>query len=53
MWIYFILKIDRIDVHYFHKSKRIDISQETKIKATQQESDAYYSSVENEAGLKC
>ncbi|GBC03242.1 hypothetical protein RclHR1_05020019 [Rhizophagus clarus] len=42
-------KIDRIDIHYFRKSKRIDISQETKIKATQQESDAYYSSTVNEA----
>ncbi|EXX53635.1 hypothetical protein RhiirA5_349834 [Rhizophagus irregularis] len=42
-------KIDRIDVNYFRKSRRIDISQETKIKATQQESDAYYSSAVNEA----
>ncbi|CAG8498568.1 35_t:CDS:10 [Funneliformis mosseae] len=43
-------KIDRIDVNYFRKSKRIDISQETKIKATQQESDAYYS-LENEKAI--
>ncbi|RIA98699.1 ubiquitin elongating factor core-domain-containing protein [Glomus cerebriforme] len=41
-------KIDRIDIHYFRKSKRIDISQETKIKATQPESDEYYSSVGSE-----
>ncbi|CAG8708529.1 9385_t:CDS:10, partial [Acaulospora morrowiae] len=36
-------KIDRIDVDYFRKSKRIDVSQETKIKATQQEYDEYCS----------
>ncbi|CAG8448174.1 2139_t:CDS:10, partial [Ambispora gerdemannii] len=35
-------KIDRIDVDYFRKSRRIDISQETKISANQQESDEYY-----------
>ncbi|CAG8568426.1 6693_t:CDS:10 [Paraglomus occultum] len=35
-------KIDRIDPEYFRKSNRINISQETKIKATQQEAEAYY-----------
>ncbi|CAG8504078.1 13438_t:CDS:10, partial [Ambispora leptoticha] len=35
-------KIDRIDVDYFRKSHRIDISQETKINASQQESDEFY-----------
>ncbi|CAG8526533.1 3489_t:CDS:10 [Diversispora eburnea] len=40
-------KIDRIDIDYFRKSKRIDISQETKIKANQQESDEYYNSVDS------
>ncbi|KAF0531124.1 Ubiquitin conjugation factor E4 [Gigaspora margarita] len=42
-------KIDRIDVNYFCKSNRIDISRETKIKATQQEADTYFSSVDESA----
>nr|CAG8450796.1 4777_t:CDS:10 [Entrophospora candida] len=37
-------KIDRIDIDYFRKSKRIDISQATKINANQQDSESYYSS---------
>ncbi|CAG8442490.1 7451_t:CDS:10 [Scutellospora calospora] len=39
-------KIDRIDVDYFRKSNRIDVSRETKIKANQQEADAYFSLVD-------
>ncbi|CAG8633819.1 500_t:CDS:10 [Dentiscutata erythropus] len=42
-------KIDRIDVDYFRKSNRIDISRETKIKATQQEADAYFSKIDESA----
>ncbi|CAG8606478.1 30901_t:CDS:10, partial [Racocetra persica] len=42
-------KIDRIDVNYFRKSNRIDISRETKIKATKQEADAYFSIVDESA----
>ncbi|GAA5912015.1 hypothetical protein JCM5296_007322 [Sporobolomyces johnsonii] len=35
-------KIDKIDPLYYKHSKRIDIAEETKISANQQESDAYY-----------
>ncbi|TIB05941.1 hypothetical protein E3P96_00778 [Wallemia ichthyophaga] len=35
-------KIDKIDPKYFCHSKRLDISDETKIKADKSESDAYY-----------
>ncbi|GAA6060451.1 hypothetical protein JCM10212_000044 [Sporobolomyces blumeae] len=37
-------KIDKIDPLYYKRSKRINIAEETKISATQQESDAYYTS---------
>ncbi|GAA5912608.1 ubiquitin conjugation factor core domain-containing protein [Sporobolomyces salmoneus] len=38
-----LTKIDKIDPLYYKYSKRIDVKEETKISATQQESDAYYS----------
>lgn len=37
-------QIDKIDPAYYRRSKRIDIKEETKMNATQQESDEYYSS---------
>ncbi|GAA5886450.1 hypothetical protein JCM16303_001413 [Sporobolomyces ruberrimus] len=42
-------KIDKIDpLYYKHASKRIDVKEETKISATQQESDAYYAVADSE-----
>jgi len=36
-------QIDKIDpLYYKYSSKRIDVKEETKISATKQESDAYY-----------
>ncbi|GAA5817498.1 hypothetical protein MFLAVUS_011046 [Mucor flavus] len=39
-------KIDKIDPTYFRTSKRIDISEDTKINATKEQSDAYYGQVQ-------
>jgi ubiquitin conjugation factor E4 B len=39
-------KIDKIDSTYFRASKRLDISEDTKINATKEQSDAYYSQVQ-------
>jgi len=36
-------KIDKVDPEYFKASKRIDITDETKIKATKEEADEYFS----------
>jgi ubiquitin conjugation factor E4 B len=35
-------KIDKVDPQYYKSSKRIDITEETKIKATKEEADEYY-----------
>ncbi len=35
-------KIDKIDVDYFRTSRRLDIQEETKIKATQEEANEYF-----------
>ncbi|KAL5413881.1 hypothetical protein PMIN03_003561 [Paraphaeosphaeria minitans] len=35
-------KVDRIDINYLRRSPRVDIKEETKINADQQESDAFY-----------
>ncbi|KAL0082191.1 ubiquitin elongating factor core-domain-containing protein [Phycomyces blakesleeanus] len=35
-------KVDKIDTSYFRTSKRIDIKEDTKINATEEQSDAYY-----------
>ncbi|KAF1967567.1 ubiquitin conjugation factor E4 [Bimuria novae-zelandiae CBS 107.79] len=35
-------KVDRIDINYFRRSPRVDIKDETKINADQNESDAFY-----------
>jgi ubiquitin conjugation factor E4 B len=35
-------KIDKVDVNYFRTSKRLDIKEETKIKATQEEANDYF-----------
>ncbi|KAL1612230.1 Ubiquitin conjugation factor E4 [Paraconiothyrium brasiliense] len=35
-------KVDRIDINYLRRSPRVDIKDETKINADQQESDAFY-----------
>ncbi|GAA6057987.1 hypothetical protein JCM3770_004600 [Rhodotorula araucariae] len=40
-------KIDKIDPLFYKHSERINVKEDTKINATQQESDAYYSHVEN------
>ncbi|BGP43552.1 Ubiquitin conjugation factor E4 [Rhodotorula kratochvilovae] len=42
-------KIDKIDPLYYKHSERINVKEDTKINATQQESDAYYSHAENES----
>ncbi|KAI9019583.1 ubiquitin elongating factor core-domain-containing protein [Phycomyces nitens] len=36
-------KVDKIDTAYFRTSRRIDIKEDTKINATEEQSDAYYS----------
>ncbi|GAA5985530.1 hypothetical protein JCM10908_007012 [Rhodotorula pacifica] len=41
-------KIDKIDPLYYRRSSRIDVKEETKINATQQESDVFYSNATNE-----
>ncbi|GAA5956492.1 hypothetical protein JCM8115_000586 [Rhodotorula mucilaginosa] len=41
-------KIDKIDPLYYRRSSRIDVKEDTKINATQQESDAFYSHATNE-----
>ncbi|POY75438.1 hypothetical protein BMF94_1509 [Rhodotorula taiwanensis] len=41
-------KIDKIDPLYYRRSSRIDIKEDTKINATQQESDTYYSGATHE-----
>jgi ubiquitin conjugation factor E4 B len=35
-------KIDRVDADYFRKSTRLSIAEETKIRATKEEADAYF-----------
>ena len=35
-------KIDKIDSTYFRTSKRINVTEDTKINATKEQSDAYY-----------
>lgn len=35
-------KLDKVDAEYFRQSKRLDISEETKIRATKEEADDYY-----------
>lgn len=45
-------KIDKIDPTYFRTSKRIDISEDTKINATKEQSDAYYGQVQELKGKK-
>ncbi|KAI8084119.1 ubiquitin elongating factor core-domain-containing protein [Gilbertella persicaria] len=39
-------KIDKIDPTFFRTSKRLDVSEDTKINATKEQSDAYYSQVQ-------
>lgn len=41
-------QIDKIDPLYYRRSSRIDIKEDTKINATQQESDVHYSHATNE-----
>jgi ubiquitin conjugation factor E4 B len=45
-------KIDKIDSSYFRTSKRIDVSEDTKINATKEQSDAYYGQVQDLKGNK-
>ncbi|TNY19299.1 ubiquitin elongating factor core-domain-containing protein [Rhodotorula diobovata] len=44
-------KIDKIDPLYYKHSNRINVKDDTKINATQQESDAYYSHSTNDSPL--
>ncbi|GAA5900931.1 hypothetical protein JCM8208_007568 [Rhodotorula glutinis] len=44
-------KIDKIDPLYYKHSARINVKDDTKINANQQESDAYYSQATNDAPL--
>ena len=37
-----LLQIDKVDPEYFRTSKRIDIEEETKIRATKEEADNYF-----------
>jgi ubiquitin conjugation factor E4 B len=37
-------QIDKVDPEYFRTSKRVNVTDETKIKATKEEADDYYSS---------
>lgn len=37
-------KIDKVDPEYYKSSKRIDISEETKIRGAKEEADAYFGS---------
>lgn len=47
-------KIDKIDSSYFRTSKRIDVSEDTKINATKEQSDAYYGQTQELKGtVKC
>lgn len=39
-------KIDKIDPTFFRTSKRLDVSEDTKINATKEQSDAYYGQVQ-------
>lgn len=43
-------KIDKIDPSYFRTSKRLDVSEDTKINATKEQSDAYYGQVQEMKG---
>lgn len=36
------IQIDKVDPEYFRKSKRLDISEETKIRGTKEEADAFF-----------
>ncbi|SGY17721.1 BQ5605_C015g07870 [Microbotryum silenes-dioicae] len=45
-------KIDKIDSLYYRKSRRIDIADETKMSATQSESEEYYLQAADEAQLE-
>lgn len=40
-------KIDKIDPTYFRTSRRLDVSEDTKINATKEQSDAYYGQVQD------
>ncbi|KAI8065677.1 ubiquitin elongating factor core-domain-containing protein [Gongronella butleri] len=39
-------KIDKVDPHYLRTSRRLDVSGETKLKADQQQADAYYNAAQ-------
>jgi ubiquitin conjugation factor E4 B len=43
-------KIDKIDPTFFRTSKRLDVSEDTKINATKEQSDAYYGQVQEMKG---
>ena len=43
-----LIQIDKIDPLFYRRSTRIDVKEDTKINATQQESDAFYSHATNE-----
>lgn len=43
-------KIDKIDPTYFRTSKRIDVSEDTKINATKEQSDVFYGQVQDLKG---
>lgn len=45
-------KIDKIDPTYFRTSKRLDVSEDTKINATKEQSDAYYGQVQDLKGKR-
>jgi ubiquitin conjugation factor E4 B len=44
-------KIDKVDVEYYRTSKRIDVSDETKVRATKEDADAYYTGEEKPANF--
>jgi ubiquitin conjugation factor E4 B len=44
-------KIDKIDPDYFRTSKRFDFSEDTKINATKEQSDAYYQQIQEKREL--
>lgn len=46
MILYLLLqnKLDKVDSNYYHKSSRLSIAEETKIRATKEEADLYFAS---------
>lgn len=42
-------KLDKVDSNYYRTTKRLDVKEETKINATKEEGDEYYSSMDVDA----